>query len=103
LPLILFLLTFLWLAFVPFFNLISRHIEHEADRFGLELTHQNQAAAMVFAGDVQRGDDVPDWDPFFLVFLALHPSVAQRIEFANIYEPWEQGKPLVYGNVCKSE
>jgi hypothetical protein len=31
-PLILFLLTFLWLAFVPFFNLIGRHIDHEADR-----------------------------------------------------------------------
>ncbi|MGD0508387.1 MAG: M48 family metalloprotease [Terriglobales bacterium] len=103
LPLMLFLLTFLWLAFLPFFNLISRHIEHEADRFGLELTHQNHAAAMVFAGDVQRGDDAPDWDTFFLVFQATHPSPAQRIEFANIYKPWEQGKPLVYANVCKSE
>ena len=25
------------------------------------------------------------------------------IEFANSYKPWEQGAPLVYGNVCKSE
>ena len=102
-PLILFLLTFLWLAFVPFFNLIGRHIEHEADRFGLELTHQNRAAAMEFAGDVQRGDDAPDWDTFYLIFQATHPSVAQRIEFANTYKPWEQGKSLVYGNVCTSE
>ena len=103
LPLILFLMTFLWLAFVPFFNLIGRHIEHEADLFGLELTHQNHAAAMVFAGDVKRGDVAPDWDAFFLIFQATHPSVAQRIRFANTYTPWEQGAPLAYSNFCKSE
>jgi STE24 endopeptidase len=103
LPLIVFLLTFLWLAFVPIFNLIARHIEHEADRFGLELTHQNHAAATVFAGDVQRGDVPPDWDSFFLITQATHPSVRDRIEFANGYKPWEQGEPLVYSNVCKSE
>ena len=103
LPLILFLMTFLWLAFVPFFNLIGRHIEHEADRFGLELTHQNYAAAMDFSGDVQRGDVAPEWDRFFLISQATHPSVAQRIAFANTYKPWEQGAPLVYADICKSE
>jgi STE24 endopeptidase len=102
-PLILFLLTFLWLAILPFFNMFSRHIELEADRFGLELTHQNHEAAMVFVGDVQSGKVASDWDTFFLIFQARHPSVAQRIEFANSYKPWEQGKPLVYGNVCKPE
>jgi STE24 endopeptidase len=103
LPLIVFLLTFFWLAIVPFFNLFARHIELEADRFGLELTHQNHAAAMVFARDASSGDVAADWDTFFLIFQATHPSVAQRIEFANTYKPWEQGKPLVYGNVCKPE
>jgi STE24 endopeptidase len=102
-PLILFLLTFFWLAILPFFNLFARHIELEADRFGLELTHQNHEAAMVFVRDVQSGDVVPEWDTFFLIFQANHPSVAQRIEFANTYKPWEQGKQLVYGNVCKPE
>ncbi len=103
LPLIVFLLTFFWLAIVPFFNLFARHIELEADRFGLELTHQNHAAAMVFARDASSGDVAADWDTFFLIFQATHPSVAQRIEFANTYKPWEHGKPLVYGNVCKPE
>jgi STE24 endopeptidase len=102
-PLILFLLTFLWIAILPFFNLFARHIELEADRFGLELTHQNHDAAMVFVGDVQSGRVVPDWDTFFLIFQGNHPSVAQRIEFANTYKPWEQGKPLVYASVCKPE
>jgi len=102
LPLMVFLLTFFWLAILPFFNLFSRHIEHEADRFGLELTHQNHAAAMIFVKDAQT-ELAPDWGTFFLIFQARHPSIRERIEFANSYKPWEQGGPLVYGNVCKSE
>ncbi len=101
-PLIVFLLTVLWLATLPFFNLFARHIELEADRFGLELTHQNHAAAMIFVNDA-RSDLAPDWDTFFLITQATHPSIATRIEFANSYKPWEQGKPLTYGNVCKPE
>jgi hypothetical protein len=57
----------------------------------------------VFVRDVQSGYVAPEWDSFFLIFQATHPSVAQRIEFANTYKPWEQGNPLIYGNVCKSE
>src|SRR5580698_585418 len=102
-PLIVFLLTFFWIAILPFFNLFARHIELEADRFGLELTHQNHEAAMVFVRDVQSGYVAPEWDTFFLISQATHPSVAQRIEFANSYRPWEQGIPLVYGNVCKPD
>lgn len=101
-PLIVFLLTFFWLASLPFFNLLARHIEREADRFGLELTHQNHAAAMIFVRDAQTSL-APDWGTFFLIFQATHPSIRERIEFANSYKPWEQGAPLVYGNVCKSE
>jgi STE24 endopeptidase len=101
-PLIVFLLTFLWLAILPFFNLFARHIELEADRFGLELTHQNHAGAMIFVRDAQT-DLAPDWGTFFLIFQATHPSIRVRIEFANSYKPWEQGAPLAYGKVCKSE
>jgi STE24 endopeptidase len=97
-----FLLTFFWLAFWPFFNLLARHIELEADRFGLELNHQNHAAAMIFVRDAQTSL-APDWGTFFLVFQADHPSIRTRIEFANSYKPWEQEVPLVYGKVCKSE
>jgi STE24 endopeptidase len=101
-PLMIFVFTFILLAILPFFNLFARHIELEADRFGLELTHQNHAAAMIFAKDAQTGL-APDWDRFFLITQATHPSIAVRIEFANNYKPWETGAPLVYGNVCKSE
>jgi Zn-dependent protease with chaperone function len=102
LPLIVFTLIFLWLAILPFFNLFARHIELEADRFGLELTHQNHAAAMIFVRDAQT-NLAPDWGTFFTIFQATHPSIRERIEFANGYKPWEHGAPLVYGDVCKSE
>jgi hypothetical protein len=67
-----------------------------------KLTHQNRAAALIFVRDAQT-DLAPDWGTFFLIFRADHPSIRTRIEFANSYKPWEQGAPLVYGNVCKSE
>ena len=102
LPLIVFIFTFLWLAILPFFNMFSRHIELEADRFGLELTRQNHAAAMIFVRDAQT-DLAPDWGTFFLISQATHPSIRERIEFVNTYKPWEHGEPLRYSNVCKSE
>jgi Zn-dependent protease with chaperone function len=93
LPLVVFILTFLWLAILSFFNMFARHIELEADRFGLELTHQNHAAAMIFVRDAQTSL-APDWGTFFVIFQADHPSIRTRIEFANSYKPWEQGAPL---------
>ncbi len=73
-----------------------------ADRFGLELTHQNRAAAMIFVREAQTSL-ARDGGTFFLIFQADHPSIRTRSEFANSYKPREQGVPLVYGNVCESE
>ncbi|HEY2068170.1 MAG TPA: M48 family metalloprotease [Rhizomicrobium sp.] len=103
LPLIVLILTAFWLCALPLFNLYARSIEHEADRFGLELTHENDGMALNEAGYITRDHDSPDWDTFFLIFRATHPSDAERIRFANSYHPWAEGKPLVYGDVCKPE
>jgi Zn-dependent protease with chaperone function len=101
LPLVMLILTAVWLCVLPGFNLYARHIEHEADRFGLELTHENDGLAQNEAGYIARDHDAPDWDRFFLIFRATHPSDGDRIRFANSYRPWDEGKPLVYGTVCK--
>ncbi len=100
LPLIVLIITAYWLCVLPAFNWYGRSIEHEADRFGLELTHENRALAQIEAAYITRDHDVPDWDAFFLIFRATHPSDADRIRFANTYHPWAEGKPLVYGSVC---
>jgi STE24 endopeptidase len=101
LPLIVLIFTLVFLCMLPAFNLFGRHIEHEADRFGLELTHENQAMAQIEANYIARDHDSPDWDTFSLIFRATHPSDADRIRFANSYHPWAEGQPLVYGDVCR--
>ncbi len=103
LPLIIVILSVCWLAVSPLINLYSRHIEHEADRFGLELTHENRGMAEIFANEIARDDEPADSDTFSLIFRANHPSRAERIRFADDYHPWEDGKPLVYGEACKPE
>jgi STE24 endopeptidase len=99
LPLVVLILLGFWLCVLPLFNWEARSIEHEADRFGLELTHSNRASAELYAGWVKDQD--PDYDWFFRTFRATHPSLGERIRFANDYRPWETGGTLVYGDVCK--
>jgi hypothetical protein len=33
----------------------------------------------------------------YVLWRSGHPSIAERIEFANRYRPWEKGQPLTYG------
>jgi Zn-dependent protease with chaperone function len=98
LPLVVLVLFAFWLAVLPGFNAFARSIEHEADRFGLELTHTNRANAELYASWAKGYSAEYDW--FFYLFRATHPSLADRIRFANTYKPWERGEKLVYGDVC---
>ena len=99
LPLVVLILFGFWLCVLPLFNWEARSIEHEADRFGLELTHTNRANAELYAGWAKNYP--PDYDWFIETFRATHPSLADRIRFANDYKPWEKGEQLVYGEICK--
>jgi Zn-dependent protease with chaperone function len=99
LPLLVLILSAFWLCVLPAFNWEARSIEHEADRFGLELTHTNRANAELYAGWAKSFP--AEYDAFFYTFRATHPSLADRIRFANDYRPWEKGGKLVYRDVCK--
>jgi STE24 endopeptidase len=99
LPLAVLILAAFWLCVLPLFNWEARSIEHEADRFGLELTHTNHANALLYASWAKNYPANYDW--FALTFRATHPSIADRIRFANDYKPWETGGQLVYGDVCR--
>jgi Zn-dependent protease with chaperone function len=83
-------------ADMPVLMAFSRHIEHEADRFGLELTHNNYAAATAFVALQQANLNVPRPPLIFQLWLGSHPTVAERIEFCNDYRPWETGQPSKY-------
>ncbi len=100
-PLLLLLLHAIALFMMPFGLAFSRHIEHEADRFALELTHDNHAAATAFVSLQRENLSNPRPGPLYTLFRASHPSLAERIEFAKDYRPWERGEPLRYGNLFR--
>jgi Zn-dependent protease with chaperone function len=80
----------------PVGNAFSRYQEHEADRFALEITHANHSAGMSFV-KLQRENlshPRPDW--YVALWRGSHPSLGDRIEFANAYHPWRWGRPGRY-------
>ncbi|WP_198670208.1 M48 family metalloprotease [Dyella sp. C9] len=101
LPLLVLCMTVLWLAVTPAFLAYNRYIEREADRFGLELSHENEAAARLFASWAGEGTDWVQPDRFALAFFYTHPSIAERMRMANDYHPWLEGKPLRYAGSCE--
>jgi Zn-dependent protease with chaperone function len=74
----------------------SRHIEHEADRFGLELTHDNHAAATAFVKLQQKGLGISRPGLLAEIWLFDHPAIGERIDFCNEYRPWATGEPARY-------
>lgn len=87
----------------PVANALSRYQEHEADRFALELTHDNRAGATSFVTLSAVNLANPDPGPIYRLFRATHPAVADRIEFANDYRPWETGQAQRYAHLFADE
>src|SRR5260370_26639856 len=88
----------LYLLAVPGVMAFSRHLEHEADRFGLEITQDNLSAGMSFVKllDANLGNPRPGW--LYKIWHSSHPTPAERIELCNEYRPWERGERLHYGD-----
>ena len=100
-PLILVLFSVASLVVTPVALAMQRHFEHEADRFGLEITRDNYAAASAFATLQQENLAVPRPGPLYTWWRASHPSLGDRIDFSNDYRPWESNQPLVYESYFK--
>lgn len=90
------------LALNPAGMAFSRYIEHESDRFGLELTRANEAAAGAFVKLQEENLGNPYPGPIYVFFRASHPPIGRRIEFMNSYRPWETDEPLKYGDLFTS-
>ena len=97
-PLLILITSLVGLVATPALFAFTRHLEHEADRFGLELTRDNHAAASAFVKLQQENLAVPYPGPIYTFFQESHPSLGHRVEFANEYRPWETGQPLKYGD-----
>jgi len=97
LPVLLFLLSVFVFIANPLMSAISRYDEHQADQYGLEVTHDltpdfGQVAAQSFQilGEVDLADPAPNPANVFLFY--SHPPVPDRIQFCLTYDPWAKGK-----------
>jgi Zn-dependent protease with chaperone function len=77
----------------PIANAISRGVEHEADVFALELTHDNDAGARSFLKLAEGNRSDPEPAGWVKWVLFTHPPLGERIRFALDYKPWEEGEP----------
>lgn len=101
LPLLLFLFSVLGSVAMPIQLAFSRHLEHEADRFGLEITRDNRAAGTSFSKFVEQNLANPRPGAVVKALRASHPTLAERIKFANDYRPWERGEAQVYDHLFR--
>ncbi len=97
LPVLLLLLSIFSFIANPLGSAISRYLEHQADQYGLEVTHgltpnSQQVAAQAFQilGDVDLSDPAPNPVGVFLFY--SHPTIPDRILFCLTYDPWAQGR-----------
>ncbi len=85
----------------PIVNGYSRWQEHQADVYGLEITHgivpdSSAAAAHSFQVMGEIGLDEPNPNHFIEFWLFSHPSTSDRLAFAQTYDPWLPGHSPKY-------
>jgi STE24 endopeptidase len=97
LPVLILLLTVFGFLFTPISNVYSRHLEHQADQYGLEVIHGLVPDAPVVAahafqilGEVDLEEPNPSTAVKFWFY--NHPPLDERMRFAQTYDPWSQGR-----------
>jgi len=97
LPVLLLLLMVFGFLFTPIFNAFSRHVEHQADQYGLEVIHGLIPDAPVVAahsfqvlGEVDLEEPRPS--TAVKLWFYTHPPLDERMRFAETYDPWSQGR-----------
>ncbi|HTG32818.1 MAG TPA: M48 family metallopeptidase [Thermoanaerobaculia bacterium] len=98
LPLMILLFSIVSLVLTPAILAFGRNVEHEADRFGLEITRDNHDCATAFVKLQQENLSVPRPGLLYKLWRSDHPPLGERIDFCNEYRPWETGAPLKYGD-----
>jgi STE24 endopeptidase len=98
LPILLLLFAVFSFLTEPLVNGYSRWQEHQADIYGLEVTHgivPDSAAVAAHSFQVmgEIGLDEPNPNHFIEFWLYSHPSTSDRLAFAQSYDPWTNGKP----------
>ena len=84
-PLSLLVLVVLDLLSTPVYNVISRHMETEADWIALETTDDPDSAQALFRNFTVESLNDPDPPTWSYVLFDSHPSVEQRIALAEAW------------------
>jgi STE24 endopeptidase len=80
---------------------ISRQMEHNADIYGLEVTHginpdPQEAGAHAFQVLGELSLVYPHPSRFLIFWYGSHPSIPDRVRFAHEYDPWSKGEQPKY-------
>jgi len=97
LPVMILLLTVFGFLFTPVSNAYSRHLEHQADQYGLEVVHgivpdapQVAAHSFQLLGEIDLSEPSPS--EAVKIWFYDHPTLDERILFAQTYDPWDKGQ-----------
>jgi STE24 endopeptidase len=85
-PLSLFVLVLLTFLALPLQNVITRHLETEADWVALETTRDPAAARALFRRFSTTALSDPSPPTWSYVLMETHPTIAQRIAMAEAWE-----------------
>jgi STE24 endopeptidase len=85
----------------PIDNAFSRHLEHQADIYGLEVTHginpnSQETAAHSFQILGELSLDYPYPTRLEVLWYWDHPPISDRVRFAHDYDPWSKGESPKY-------
>jgi STE24 endopeptidase len=97
LPLLVLIISVLMFLATPAFNAVSRHYEHQADEYGLEVIrglvpNAPLAAAQAFQILGERSLDYPYVGKLAEFWAWDHPTIRDRMIFVQTYNPWVEDK-----------
>lgn len=100
-PMLLLILSVLGTISQPINSAFSRQLEHNADVYGLEVTHginanSQEAGAHAFQVLGELSLSYPYPSDFVVFWYADHPPIRDRVPFAHNYDPWSKGEQPKY-------
>jgi len=101
LPALMLLLSLVFLIVQPIAAGFSRHLERQADIYGLEVIHglvpdSPRVAAQAFQKLGEKALSYPNPNALFVLWTYDHPPVSERVRLALDYRPWDVNAPTRY-------